>query len=187
MNKPKDIRCTISGNLAPKDSLLGRMMESSGVNEPVLKGLKKKQNWSDLEDLYQAVAEGFVEIGARIRDSVEVIKAAGFEETPELTSTIKGISSDLLVFTEGLVTIHKQHAGKTGDIEGENDLMLSLSVYTDYQSLNERFNAVVFPTMITIMDFTAEALEKLDAEQKAKALASTTEEVIKIGEGEIIG
>ena len=187
MSKSKDIRCTISGNLVQNDSLLGKLMENSGVNEPVLQGRNRRQNWSEVDGLYTSLAEGIVEIGSRIHESVLVIQAANFEETPELTSTIKGISRDLEAFSKDLITIHKRHDGKTGEIVSEDDYMLSLSVYTDYSSLNERLNAVLFPTMITIMDFTAAAVEKTEKDKAAgTVIEGTTEEVIKIGEGEVI-
>lgn len=185
MYKGKDPRCTITGNIA--NPLLGKLMTNAGLDKDVGYTGRTKQTWAELDNLYTALAEGFVEIGSRVQDSVSIIHAAGIEDTPELVSTIKGFSKDLELFTADLISIHKKHADKTGNIAGEDDLALSISVYTDYTSLNERFNAVVFPTMMTIMEFTAAAMEKYEAAKKAKEEAdASAEDVVKLGQGELL-
>ena len=185
MYKDKDLRCTITGNIA--NPLLGKLMANAGLDKAVHYTGRAKQTWAELEELYVALAQGFVEIGGRVQDSVEIIHAAGIEDSPELVSAVKSFSKDLELFTGDLISIHKKHASKTGTIEGEDDLALSISVYTDYTSLNERFNAIVFPTMITIMEFSAVAMEKYEAAKKAVEEAKTsTEEVVKLGQGELL-
>ena len=127
-----------------------------------------KQDWKDVEDIYQTLAQALLETGMQINSAINLINQvnslpATRQSTTlninELTITIKGLTSDINLFANDLAKIHGLHSSYSGLIKDEDELALCLSVFSDYTVLNDRYRAIIFAPMLTITEFLAEAAQ----------------------------
>jgi len=133
------------------------------------------QYWSDVDNLYNSIANGLVDVSLSINNAIQSIKEAEFIDTKELVITINGLKSDIETFTQDLIKINNRHKGKEGLIQDEDELALCLSVANDYIILNDRFKALIFPPMITITEYVSEAIR---LKKQKDNLALTQEESV---------
>jgi hypothetical protein len=118
-----------------------------------------EQNWSQVEDIYRAVAEGIVDVVRNINDAIQLINTVGVgvDDVHEMVIVTTGIRRDVEAFTSDLVKIHNRHSNYTGVITDADELALCLSVFNDYVTLNDRFRAIIFTPMLSITEFLADA------------------------------
>lgn len=135
--------------------------KSKGRNKNVVDINSKRQNWKELDDIYQTIAMSLVDISSRLRDSLQVISSAGVGNDPELTSIVRCITSDLKVFTDDLKLTQSKHINYSGIVKDGDELALCLSIFNDYVLLNDRFKTILFTPMLTVTEYLAEATEKL--------------------------
>lgn len=134
---------------------------------------KKKlneQQWSQLDEIYQTVAESIVEVASNVNQAIQLLNMVGTNNNAELVITAKGLNRDIEDFTRDLVYIKKRHEGKTGVVKDGDDLALCLSIFQDYTILQDRFKAIIFTPMLTISEFLADASDKIMADAKQQTL-----------------
>lgn len=128
-----------------------------------------EQSWSEVDAIYDSIAQGIIEIAQNINNAVRMIAQYGYGNNKELIITTKGLERDLLEISGDLKKIKERHADQSGVISTEEEFTLSLSVFSDYHVLSDRFKSVVFSPMLTITEFMSEVMEaeknKLQQEQ----------------------
>lgn len=136
-----------------------------------------QQSWSEVDAIYDSIALGIVEIAQNINNAVQMIAQHGYGTNKELIVTTKGLERDLLEISGDLKKIKERHADQNGLIDTEEEFALSLSVFSDYSVLSDRFKSVVFSPMLTITEFMSEIMElERKKEQEQVTEPSTTEE-----------
>lgn len=149
-------------------------MKRGSTASPLLESLleradirpENQQTWSELDDLYKTVAESIFDIGLKVNVAIRQINALGIKRNNEIAISVKGLTRDIEEFSEGLLRIKSRHEGFTGPVKDSEELALCLSVFEDYQALNLRFKAVVFPVMLTIAEYLATASNDFVKETK---------------------
>lgn len=132
-----------------------------------------EQSWSEVDAIYDSIAQGIIEIAQNINNAVQMIAQYGYGSNKELIVTTKGLERDLLEISGDLKKIKERHADQTGLISTEEEFALSLSVFSDYHVLSDRFKSVVFSPMLTITEFMSEIME---AEKKKEQQIPVAEE-----------
>lgn len=121
---------------------------------------KQEQTWQQVDDIYQTIAVGIVDILGNVNEAIKFINLVGTANNNELVVTVNGIKRDVESFTQDLLKIKKRHDGYSGIIKNEDELALSFSVFEDYAMLHDRLKAIIFTPMLTISEFLAEASDK---------------------------
>lgn len=80
-----------------------------------------------------------------------------------LNRLINSINRDTRQLAIDFKKIYELHKGKEGTIKGDEDLMLSYSVFSDYVNFTELANSCLVPTLAHASEILAEALERLRA------------------------
>lgn len=129
----------------------------------IRKQLKKiDQNWSQVDELYNTIATGIVEVAANVNQAIQLINLVSVDKNEnEIVAVTRTMKNDIESFTRDLITIQSRHKNYGGPIRDENELALCLSVFSDYSELNERFRAIIFNPMLTITEFLTVASEKI--------------------------
>lgn len=150
-------------NFKPKkvSKLTAEVFKRADVGVDIDK-LFPKQTWEDVDNLYNAIAQAIISIGEQVNQCVRTITEADIS-SKEIVVTINGITNDINSFTDDLVKIKQRHEGKSGFIENENDHALSVSVYTDYVTLQERVTGLTFSNMLTVTEYFNEAIKVIKA------------------------
>ena len=115
-----------------------------------------RQNWSEIEDIYQACANGVYTTSSGIEDAMAAIRPilplAKADDVKELNVLVAGFNSDIKRLVDELCELHQCHKDKTGEVMDEADLTLSLTLGERYLDFNTRFQAITFPTVVNIME-----------------------------------
>ncbi len=116
-----------------------------------------KQRWEEIEGIYQASAEGIVDVGVQINNCVDLIRRVPCSNQQEVIDTVNGVKRDLESFTTQLIDLHKLHEGKTGIINDPDELALCIQIYNQYIAFSDRFKSVIFPIVLTITEAYSES------------------------------
>ena len=154
--------------------LLDKMFKNAGIDATTA---ATTQNWDEIEQIYHSIAKGIVDIATEVNDSIKVINAMGITENKELEIAIRGLSGDIEALTKDMVAIHGRHEGFTGPVKDGDELVICLGVFNDYTILNDRFRAVVFPTVLTVTEHLANAVEAKRRQDAVKA--NVTDVIVK--------
>lgn len=112
-----------------------------------------EQNWSEVENIYQAAGSGLIDIVNAIDQAVRKIKAdTEHKPSVELTVAINGVNKDLTTFTEDLVFIHNLHKGKVGKITSDDEVQQSMKIVLDYNEFMERFRTSIITPLAVISE-----------------------------------
>lgn len=137
------------------DIIEGDYEEVEDINVPKLELIE--QSWSEVDDIYLSIATSIVDVGVNVNTVVGTLRAnQGNANDPDLVTTVNGLSRDLKQFTDELVQINSRHNDRVGVISNEDELALSISVFSDYSVLSDRFRSVIFPPMLTLTEYLAE-------------------------------
>jgi hypothetical protein len=121
-----------------------------------------EQSWSEVDDIYKCIAESICEIAVSVQHAVGLINNGQCaDDNGELVVTTRGLARDLEQFTDELLQIRTRHEDRDGLISTEDDLALSISVFSDYITLSDRFKGVIFPPMLTITEHMTAASEAM--------------------------
>ena len=115
-----------------------------------------EQSWTEVDAIYTSIAESIVEIAIGAQQHVEVLSANGYEHNAEAIIATSGLNRDLDQITNDLKSIQARHADRSGTIKPDDDYALACSVFTDYHTLSNRMQAVVFQPMLTLTEFMTE-------------------------------
>lgn len=133
-----------------------------------------KQNWSELDALYEVNATSIVEVASNVNNAIRAITEHGVSQTSELKATINGFTRDIQQYTTDLLHIQSHHKSKEGVIKNGADLVLFLSISEDYIALSERFRANTFNVMLTVTEYLSEANSNKAARDAEKELLDPT-------------
>lgn len=75
---------------------------------------------------------------------------AKVENRPLLAARAKLLCDDCTTMTSELISIRKEHEGKRGEPKNADEHMRCVDIHTRYVDWAERYEAVVFPTYVTI-------------------------------------
>ena len=156
------------------NNLLDQLFKNAGIDASTS---ASTQNWDEVEGIYHSIATGIISIATEVNDSIKVINAMGIKDDKELEIAIRGLSSDVEALTKDLVSIHSRHADMKGPVKDGDELVICLGVFNDYTILNDRFRAVVFPTVLTVTEHLANAVEA--KRQQEAAQANVTDVIVK--------
>lgn len=129
-----------------------------------------EQKWEDIENIFQASANAIVTTGRDINSALALPGVAlNIENKEELTIAINGLTRDLETFAGELADIHAKHAGRTGPIREQHDIINSLSIFDEYVAFNTKFQSVILPTVLVVMDGIGRACQKISDEMPLPA------------------
>lgn len=151
--------------------LLDALFQKAGIEA----NTSGKQNWNELDTLYEAIGTGILDIGTQVNDAIRLITTLGITNNAELAISVNGLTRDIEQYTKDLIHIRSHHKDKSGFVVDGADLALSLTLFDDYRGLHERFRANVFPVMLTVSEHLADAVSahnkaKQESEEQAKLL-----------------
>jgi len=126
------------------------------------KNSQSGQRWEELEDIYQAMGRGIIDVTTKVNEAIQYMTSVGIEESPELVLTVRSLVRDITEITESSVSIHSTHSGKTGVIKDSDDLALCLDIFNSYVVLNDKFKGLTMGPMLTITEYLTTALEKAE-------------------------
>lgn len=162
-------------NLKPKNAALA-IHKALGVPEKHFDA--PEQKWEELEDIFQASANAIVTTGRDVNNALALPGVSlNIENKEDITIAVQGLSKDLNVFAGELATIHQKHEGKTGPIRSQHDVINSMSIFDEYVAFNTKFQSVILPTVLTIMDSVGRACDKVVSELAEPATTETVENV----------
>jgi len=149
-------------------------MSKKGKNRKE-KNNQSNQRWEELEDIYQAMGRGIVDVTTKVNEAIQYMNSVGIEESPELVLTVRSLVRDITEITESSVSIHSTHSGKTGIIKDSDDLALCLDIFNSYVVLNDKFKGLTMGPMLTITEHLTTAIEKAEeADLPKKETADAT-------------
>lgn len=134
-----------------------------------------RQTWEEINAIYEESAAAIAGTGMSINDAIKSIKPLPvLVDVRELNVLIAGFEIDLKAATDKLLAIKSQHQGKTGFVEDGADLTLCLTSFEAYVNFNTEFKALMFPTIMGIMENIGSLVEaaKAEADRQAAEAAS---------------
>lgn len=151
-----------------------RRAVSSELRQQEYNRLQKEseQSWSDLENIYESIAQSIIMSGKTIRDLllVEGIKER-LNNKQEMVIAINGFNKDIATFADGLKTIHDKHKDKEGIID-TSDFITSIEIAEEYRALSTQFDAVVMPNIVNISTEIGHTADQIIRERNANKLDS---------------
>lgn len=120
-----------------------------------------KQTWEALAEIGDSIGNYIAQMASDINESVELVKTAGCEHLSEFNAVVIKTNSDFTTFIDDFDKIKAKHAGKTGYIDGPDDLALALSIFEDYNQFQAYFNGVMHHTLISFTEYALEAQDRL--------------------------
>lgn len=139
--------------------------------------------WDDITEIYKNNHALHNEVATQVRNFFSIPNVADFTPTEERGKTaaaLRTIDSDLEVFAKDLAMIYKGHAGRSGPLLPEDDIMQVLALSEAYMNYSTRFEAIVSPTytyLVSIMgavEANAAKAAKADEEAAQAALFDPT-------------
>lgn len=112
-----------------------------------------EQTWDEVNQFYTQCAQAILTTSAQVKELAEQKDLIPYmENINEFTVAVKGFFNDMGVFTDQLAAIYQLHKDKTGIIKDENDFVISQRVYNEYVAFFERFQSLVFPSILNMTD-----------------------------------
>lgn len=125
-----------------------------------------RQNWSEIDGIYEACATSVVSMASGINQSVQCVEPyqhlVDSSIITELNILVSGFKNDIETFTRKLLAIKSMHEGKSGLVNDGADLMLCLGVFEQYVAFDTEFKAITFPTMLSITERIGSVLGELN-------------------------
>lgn len=114
---------------------------------------KEEFNWEDVESIYNAIANGVVEISIEFNNAIAtIVQTEKYEKDIELIAVVNTFKNDLLEFTNVLEVIKNKKGSYTGIINNEDELALNLEIFNDLLALYDKFKSIIQPHMLEVTD-----------------------------------
>ena len=120
-----------------------------------------KQTWEALAGIGDGIAQYIGQMASDIHESVELVKSVGCDHISEFNAVVLKTNNDFTKFMGDFESIKAKHAGKTGYIDGPDDLALALSIFEDYNQFQAYFNGVMHHTLISFTEYALEAQDRI--------------------------
>ena len=167
MSKPYTGKYNVDNKMVSTNPVLDKLFENAGIkNEPEI-----KQNWQQIDEIYESIATGIVSVASEVNQAIRAINLLGVDSNAELAINVRSLTRDLETYSHDMVAIKERHKDFSGPVKDGEELALCLSVFEDYVALNDRFRANVFPVVITVTEFLAEAVSN-NKEKVKETMAS---------------
>ncbi|QVD49163.1 hypothetical protein LUCX_93 [Xanthomonas phage vB_XciM_LucasX] len=122
---------------------------------------KRSQNdqpvWDVLNGLSAAVGQ-CTQIPGRLipylSDKTLLSKISDLGRFNRLASTLR---NDIRRLTDQFLSIQQQHAGRTGNVASQDDLMVSIQIHQNYVEWAATFDDVVIPTVMDMFEMIQQA------------------------------
>lgn len=171
MSKPYRGKYNVDNKTVSTNPVLDKLFENAGIkNEPNI-----QQNWKQIDDIYESIATGIVSVASEVNQAIRAINLLGINSNAELAINVRSLTRDLETYSHDMVVIKERHKNFSGPVKDGEELALCLSVFEDYVALNDRFRANVFPVVITVTEFLAEAVNSNKERVKQTMLADLTD------------
>ena len=134
---------------------------ASGVAGALPKEFKADnlQDWSGLENIYQTLANGILDTGDMINQTIAMVTSNISKEVlAEINVLINGLNSDLRELTDRLIKLHNKHSGCQGLVKNQDELMGLLSISEEYHVFSQLFTSVTYPVIYRLTELTTSAL-----------------------------
>ena len=110
-------------------------------------------NWSDVDDIYQSLATGIIDISISFNNSIQNLNESGlYEKDTDLIAVINTFKNDLTETTNALAGLKHKRSNYSGVIKDENELALNLEIFNDLLALYDKFRAIIQPHMLEITE-----------------------------------
>lgn len=131
------------------------------ANKKDLETLKKTNTcWDDLKKISDSC---FISLHTANNNLVEIYKTDRLinfiPKKTEVKVALRGLSQDLNMFTSELVRINALHKDKSGGFTEDEDLSLSLNLFEEYATWQTKYEAVVMPTVLFLLEQAELALQ----------------------------
>lgn len=137
--------------------------------------------WDDITGIYQNTFALLAEVSNQISSFFSIEGVEAFIPAAERTKTItvrNSLASDLAVFSADLDKIHAGHAGKTGGLKEDDNILQIIELSEAYTNFSTRFEAIVTPSyqyLLTIMAAIETNARRIrDAEAAVTAVTDTS-------------
>lgn len=134
----------------------------------------RKTTWHDVEEIYNTCGNNIISTAKTVNDilSIHGVKEM-IPDKSEVAILVNGLNRDLMAFTERMVAIHEKHKNKKGVIKTADDYADSINILGEYNDLNTQFQAVVLPSVMTIMENVGQAAQRILRENDTKPESSS--------------
>lgn len=132
---------------------------------------KNDTSWSDIEALYVTNRGLLGTVTDQVSKFFSIEGVVSFipqAERQKTISAIRTLGEDVKAFMEDLNKIHATHAGRTGALKPEEDIMQVIELSEAYIKHEMQVNAIVIPTYHYLLSVMAE-VERKSAELASKA------------------
>lgn len=131
---------------------LERVQQSHTASKKRIQKELVKQSWEEVTALYNVIGGRLIDTLIAVNKAIVVIRESGVVVSRDVFTAIEGIKKDVDSFTLDLLAIRKRHDDKTGIIKKEDELMLCVSIFGDYETMANRFTSLIFTPMLTITE-----------------------------------
>jgi hypothetical protein len=142
---------------------LQRDAQAKAFNDLKSKNPESIENncWDELNEISNKCSEALIVANTQLK---EVYKTEGLinfiPKKEEVIVALRGIAQDIKFFGEDLSRIKKMHEDKTGGFKDENDLTTTLTVFEEYANFQTKYESVILPTVVFLLEQADMALEK---------------------------
>ncbi len=127
---------------------------------------KNNTAWSDIEQLYQANNALLTTVSSQVANFFAIEDMAAFipaDHRNKTVSAIRTLSTDVRAFKEDLDKIHATHAGRSGPLKPEEDMLTVIELSEAYLTLETQINSVVTPIYHYLLSIMEQATNKAAA------------------------
>lgn len=136
-------------------------------------------NWDKLIEIYETSAQALV---VNHENVLNLFKIPGLiQNIPNYniaSKALNGMHSDVENFSTELVEIRKMHAERTGACTSDNDRMDLFQVFEKYYDYDQRYNAIILPTILELTEQATSARTKMAESIDAAAVEKAQKELI---------
>ena len=125
------------------------------------KTLPPNQCWDELNGIYDAAKLTLQQhnMVATYKNSPEVLKH--LENPASTVNNLRVLGKDIQQLSVELTEIHNKHKDKTGGSKNIDDVMRTIELGSEYQTLLQKHDAVVMPTALKVLEDFAAAEQKV--------------------------
>jgi hypothetical protein len=141
----------------------------------------KNQSWDAVNVLSSTCAQLLVAGRGMMPSLKNPLIRKHVEDIASLDANAAIVARELTAYATRLLEFRKQHEGKTGNAQGDDENMLAINVFTEYVNWTEQFNAIVQPTINHMLEIIRVAEGKLREEDNDAADAIGVETSMVLG------
>ena len=143
--------------------------EHLGVDKAAFtKQLKGGGNWDELVGIEESTRTQIANSSIMCRDSYVIVTQEGVH-TPEYLAVSKGVMRDLQLFADRLNVLISRRNGRTKQTLGPDEYSDYMAIGLELATLTEDIQVVVSHSMVTLIEYSHLANERIAARQEAES------------------